>query len=369
MAEKQAKKKEITEFKNFPEFISEYQAKKNLPQVFIYVSLDSFEFDLITDTYRNELQNSGNPFEVVVYVAETGDLEKLFSEMFNMSMFSPQKLLIIRSGSDFFKSILTAGKKELYESFRRNMANLGEQVFVIIHYDAKDIPAKLSNLFDNRFGLLKNRNFYADERRPALEGILRTEKVQLEESAKDELIHRIPPNTGAYIKAIRKLKLMLNKKEFLLADIEEVLFNRSEFNPFQLVDLLFNNNKSEFFRELSKLKPGPESSFAFLSLLTALLNRVDEVRKAKILLKRFRDENDAEFFKYLGMASYSDGRKRFVKGRLRREAKLFSTQTLDFLYHLILTLNIRAKTNAVKDESNLYAIREFDKLFEMLSSS
>ena len=51
MAEKQAKKKEITEFKNFPEFLAQYQAKKSLPQVFIYVSTDSFEFDLITETY------------------------------------------------------------------------------------------------------------------------------------------------------------------------------------------------------------------------------------------------------------------------------------------------------------------------------
>jgi DNA polymerase-3 subunit delta len=266
MAEKQAKKKEITEFKNFPEFLAQYQAKKSLPQVFIYVSTDSFEFDLITETYRNELTTSGEPLEVVVYVAETGDFEKLFSEMFNFSMFSSQKLLIIRSGADFFKSILTAGKKEMYDSFRRNIPNLAEKVYVLLHYDSKDIPAKLSNLFDNRFALLKNRNFYADERRPALEGILKTEKVHLEDAARDEFIHRIQPNTGAYIKAIRKLKLMLNKKEFTLPDIEEVLFNRAEFNPFQLVDLLFSNNKHEFFREFSKFKPGPESTFVYLSL-------------------------------------------------------------------------------------------------------
>ena len=369
MAEKQAKKKEITEFKNFPEFLAQYQAKKSLQQVFIYVSTDSFEFDLVTETYRAELTSSGEPLEVVVYVAETGDFEKLFSEMFNFSMFSSQKLLIIRSGSDFFKSILTAGKKEMYESFRRNIANLAEKVYVLLHYDAKDIPAKLSNLFDNRFALLKSRNFYADERRPALEGILKTEKVHLEDSARDEFIHRIQPNTGAYIKAVRKLKLMLNKKEFTLADIEEVLFNRAEFNPFQLVDLLFTNNKHEFFREFSKFKPGPESSFVYLSLLTALLNRADEVRKAKILLKRFRDENDTEFFKYLGMSSYSDGRKKYVKGRLRRETKLFTTRALDFLYELVLELNIKAKTSSVKDEGNFYITREFDKLFAILSSS
>ena len=318
--------------------------------------------------YRTELTSNGEPLEIVVYVAETGDFENLFSEMFNFSMFSSQKLLIIRSGSDFFKPILLAGKKEMYDSFRRNVVNLAEKVYVLLHYDAKDVPAKLSNLFENKYALLKSRNFYADERKPALDGILRTEKVSLDDAARDEFLHRIPPSTGTYIKAIRKLKLMLNKKEFNLEDIEEVLFNRAEFNPFQLVDLLFSNNKHEFFREFSKFKPGSDSTYIYLSLLTALLNRVDEVRKAKILLKRFRDENDTEFFKYLGMSSYSDGRKKYVKGRLRRETKLFTTTALDFLYALILDLNIKAKSSSVKDEGNFYITREFDKLFLILSS-
>ena len=60
MAEKQ-KKKEISEFKNFPEFLAQYQAKKTLQQVFIYVSKTRFEFDLVTETYRTELTSSGEP--------------------------------------------------------------------------------------------------------------------------------------------------------------------------------------------------------------------------------------------------------------------------------------------------------------------
>jgi hypothetical protein len=58
-----------------------------------------------------------------------------------------------------------------------------------------------------------------------------------------------------------------------------------------------------------------------------------------------------------------------VKGRLRRETKLFTTRALDSLYELVLELNIKAKTSSVKDEGNFYITREFDKLFAILSSS
>lgn len=367
MAEKQVKKKEIQEFKNYSEFVT-HASTGFLPGIFIYTSLDSFEFDLVTDTYRTLMAKNG-PFETVVYVAETGDFEKLFSEMFNFSMFSAQKLLIIRSGSDFFKPILLAGKKEQFESFKRNIPNLSDQTCVLIHYDAKDLPAKMFTLFDNKFALLKSRNFYQDERKPALEAILKAEKVNLEEAAKDEFLYRIPPNTGSYTKSIRKLKLILNKKDFTLQDVEEVLFSRADFSPFHQVDLLFQKNRMEFFREFSKLKSDSDTGTAsYLSLLNALLNRLDETRKARLLLNRL-GENDPQFFKYMGMESYSDNRKWFTKNKLKKETKIFNEEAMSFLYDLILELNIRAKVGSMKEMDHYFFIREFEKLFRILEKT
>lgn len=369
MLEKQVKKKEIQEFKNFSDLIHFSNETKHLPSIFIYCSEDSFEFDMITEIYREAFKKKNEIFEVIVYVAETGDFGKLYSEIFNLSMFASNKLLIIRSGVDFFKPILQVGKKEEFDSFQKNILNMPETISLVLHYDAKEVPAKLGNLFQNKYAILKNRNLYMDERYPTLDTILRNEKVNFDTEAKDEFIHRTVPNSGAYTKSIRKLKNVLFKKDFTLIDIELVLFNSSEFNPFFAVDHLFKNSKSDFFKELSKLKEGSEGSAQYLAFFNILLKRVDEVRKATFLFQRFKNQNsDAEFFTLLGFASYSDGRKKFVKSRLQKEVRLFNRSILKTLYKTLIELNIQSKTSSVPI-NKFYLSKVFETLFFTLSQS
>jgi DNA polymerase-3 subunit delta len=365
MEVKQAKKKSITEFKSYWELKDKKLTE--LPNIFIYVSLDSFEFDQITDYYKNLLNHSGEPFEVVVYVSENGDLEKLFSELFNFSMFTSTKLVIIRSGVDFFKPILTAAKKEMFENFKRNISGLSEKFFLLIHYDGKELPAKLGSLLNDKYAIIKSKTFYPEERKRALDDILRIEKITLEADAYDEFLHRIPPNAGAYAKSVLKIKNLLGKKHYVLKDIEDILFPSYEFNPFQMGDAIFSHDKTGFYKELSKLQRDSEEPASFLSLLTALLNRTDEVRKAKLLFARLKDDmGDVEFFKQMGMQSYTDPRKRFVRSRLRKETNLFSEEALSYLYDVLIQLNIRAKSSAVKDERYAFFLARIEKLFLLM---
>jgi DNA polymerase III subunit delta len=360
--EKVSKKKEIQEVKNFLELSQKGLDK--LPRIFLYVAQDSFEFDLVVDHYRSEYKKLGEPFESVVYVSEPGDQEKLFSELFNFSMFSSWKLVIVKSGSDFFKTILTPAKKEFFENFKRSIPNLSDKISLLIHYDSKELPAKMGTMFDNKYGLLKSRNFYHDERRKGLEDVLKAEKVSFENDALDEFIHRIPPHIGAYLKNVQKLKLLLNKKHFTNEDIHEILFPTNEFNPFQLVEFIFQNNRAEFYKEFHKMKAHEDSLAQILSFLTAFLNRLDEVRKAKILLQRFRtDQENDEFFRFLKMDSYSEARKRFVKNRLRREVSLFTDENLSLAYEIAIDLNLRSKTSSIKDERHFYFLSRFNQLF------
>ncbi|MCB1159174.1 MAG: DNA polymerase III subunit delta, partial [Leptospiraceae bacterium] len=238
-----AQKIEISQYKNYLEFRE--KAKTDLPNLMIYCSLDSYEFDILADHYREILKSKEEAFEVAIFVSEPGDLEKLFSEVFNLSMFSSLKLIIIKSGSDFFKPLLLAKGKALYDNFKRSIPELSEKVYLLIHYDDKDIPSKLLSMFQHKLGLLKNRNFYPNEKKAALESILKFEKITLDPAASDEFIHRIPPNTGSYLKNIQKLKLLLNKKEYTLEDIEEALFGNVDFNPFHITDLFFSGDKRE----------------------------------------------------------------------------------------------------------------------------
>lgn len=204
-------------------------------------------------------------------------------------------------------------------------------------------------------------------KKAALESILKFEKITLDPAASDEFIHRIPPNTGSYLKNIQKLKLLLNKKEYTLEDIEEALFGNVDFNPFHITDLFFSGDKREFFRELAKLKKSEESMMNTLSLLNALLHRADELRKSKIAFTRIKD-NDDKLFEVLGMSSYSDKRKYFMKNKLRKELSMFNDFILSFIYDSLIELNIRVKSSSNKADTQILMQEKFQKFFLLLRS-
>ena len=358
-------KKNIKEFKSSLEILSRASAGIPVP-VFICCSENSFEFDQIVDFYKKRLSEQGERFEVVVIVSEPGDAEKLFSEIFNLSMFSNRKLIIIKSGADFFKPILTASKKEYFDNFKRSIATSSENIFILIHYDAKEVPQKLLSMFNHKLGLLKSRNFFPEETKRNLEEILASEKISFDPAAIDEFIHKTPPNAGAYSRNVKKLKTYQNKKHFTLEDINHILFNTSEFNPFILADMIFKNNKQEFLKEFTKFHPEPNS---LLSLLSILLGRLDEIRKARILFKRLRDSDDAKFFELLGVSSYSDARKRFIKNKLKREARYFNDRSIDFFYTMLIEINTKIKSDSNKEGIEFLFLRNLESLFFMMSEA
>ncbi len=367
MAEKQVKKKEILEFKNSTEIL--VAGLKDLPNVLFYVSEDSLEFDLIATHYKDLFKKIGEQYETITIVPDDEDVSKLFTELFNFSMFSNWKLILIRGGSDFFKPFLKTDKKDMYDNFKRNITGISEKIFLVIHLDSKDLPAKISTLFDNKFGLLKNRNFWPDDRKKALDILCRAEKIIFDPEAIEEFIHRVPPNTGSYHRSITKLKTLLHKKHFSAKEVVDILFPTNEFNPFQLAEYIFQKNKLEFYKEFSKLnREGENHTKGILAFLTAMLNRTDEVRKAKILFNRFKND-DEEIFKALEMNSYSEGRKRFIKQRLKKETGLFSEKALNFLYDFLINLNIREKSSQMKtiDTEGVYFQSNIERLFVILN--
>jgi DNA polymerase-3 subunit delta len=367
MAEKQVKKKEVLEFKNSTEILA--TNLKDLPNILFYVSEDSLEFDLVATHYKDLFKKIGEQYETITIVPEDEDVSKLFTELFNFSMFSSWKLILIRGGSDFFKPFLKVEKKDMYDNFKRNITGISEKIFVVIHMDSKELSSKIATLFDNKYGLLKNRNFWPDDRKKALDVLCRAEKIIFDADAIEEFIHRVPPNTGSYHRSITKLKTLLHKKHFTSKEVVDILFPTNEFNPFQLAEYIFQKNKLEFYKEFSKLnRDGENHTKGVLSFLTSMLARTDEVRKAKILFERYKND-DTEIFKHLGMATYSEGRKRFIKQRLRKETTLFSDKALTFLYDFLINLNIREKSSQMKtiDVEGLYFQSNIEKLFTILN--
>lgn len=363
MTEKTSTKKEIFEYKSYLDLLNETK----IPKILIYNSSDTFEFDLIVDFYKAYFKKTGEVCENIIFVSEEGDQAKFHSELFNFSMFSTTKFIVIKSGVEFFKPFLTA-KSEIYQTFHRSIETFPENIYILIHYDSKEVHAKLLSMFRNRIHLLKSRTMYQNEVRPNLERILKAEKVSMDHDAVDEFIYRIPHTNGAFTKNIQKLKLFLNKKSFTLDDINQVLFNHSGFNVFAFTDLFFENNVHAFFKEYTKLKLDSGMRGHLIGICSRLLDRLDQIRKYKVLMKRLQvSDKESEIFKFLGMNSLSDRAKNFQRMKFKKESMLIHDRVMEYMYNFLLEFNIKLKSSEVGNDLYVYFIQRIEKAFLLMN--
>jgi len=339
--------------------LAEIQKLEKLPQIMLYSSSDSFEFELLAEKYKNALTHSSGTYEVIVFVSEPGDADRFFSEIFNFSMFATTKLFIIKSAQQFFKPMVSQTKDYL-DNMKLKLENIPENYIILIHFEA-DVPAKIAGLFGSA-GLLKSRNYYPNETRDALNEILKNEKITFDQDAFDEFIYKTHPSHGAYTKNLQKLMLYLNKKHYNREDIDSVLFNNTELNASVLVDLIFQNREYEFFKELSKYRSEADKLLLFL---TILLNRVNEIRKFRVL-SRQSQINEEAIIQMLGMNGFSEKRQRFVLSRMKKESTYFTDRVLDSLYEMLIDLNIRSKVTGDKEEVMMFFSMKMTELFHLM---
>ncbi|WCL49531.1 DNA polymerase III subunit delta [Leptospira sp. GIMC2001] len=354
--------KKIQEFANCLEFID--SNPKELPQIFCFVSQDSFEFEEILQYYRERLSKSGEPFETIVFTGENGEIDPFFSHAFTPDMFFPTKLLIIKSGVNFFKPFFNAAKKanELHNQFLHHLPQLSEKVYILIHYENWDMPSFLKKFFPIGYALVHSKNFYSNETRKHLEQLIRKMDLSLSSDAIDEFLHRIPPNMGSYLKSLQKLKLYLHKKKFEIEDVQDVLLGRTSINYQVLVTLFFQNRKVEFYKEFSKLS---DIRSELGILLSKLLDRLNEIRIFRIFQFKYKGAiPEDELFMTLGMDSYSSGRKYHIKKELISDAKMLKDKSIELLYESLIDLNIRHKSRTDADLT-MYLQQKWMRMFNL----
>lgn len=352
----------------FPNCLSFLEAKKNsAPQVLLFAAQDSFEFDVLLDYYKEQLSKNQETFEIIVYTGEGGEMDSFFSHCFTPDMFYPTKLIVIKSGTTFFKAFLGNQNKkpnDLYANFQHHLPQLSDKVYILVHYDSWDLPANIKKLFGGIANAIISKNFYPNETRKNLELLSKKYDIQLSPEAMDEFLHRIPPNMGSYMKSLNKLKTFLGKKKFELEDVENVLLGRSALNYNSLVTLFFQNRKAEFFKELKKLS---DIRVEFGILISKLLERLNELRTFRVIHKKNKSDMDESLlYELLGVEHFSEGRKFHVLKELRAEAKYFNDKSMEEIYDILLNLNLRHKTNSNTESLQLVIQNSFLKMFKLL---
>lgn len=361
-----ANEKKISDYNNCLEFME--SNSKELPKITCFVSTDSYEFETVLDFYRENLAKAGEPFETIVFTGEGGETEEFFSHAFTPDMFYPKKILIVKSGVQFFKpffSTTTKKPNDLHHNFVHLMPQLSDKVYIVIHYDHWEIMAGVKKLFNNQMTLIVSRNFYPGDTKKNLDMLLRKLDLHLTDDAYDEFIHRIPPNMGSYIKSLQKLKTYLNKKKFEFEDIQNVLLSRTDTNYLAIGSLFFQNRRAEFFRELDKVQ---DIRAEMGLILSKLLDRLNEIRVYRTLHKRFKaDLPDDLLFETLGMQAYKSGRKFHIRKELNMESRYLNDRTEELMYKALVDLNLRHKTRSGDaDELTLFLKNKFMQMFTYL---
>lgn len=361
--------------KNAIEFLSLFQFFKNsekaLPQICVVSGEDSYEFEIVADFYKENLKKQSDSLEIIVIVAEGGELNKLFTELFTPDMFYPKKLIILKNGASLFKPLLDlkAGGdfRDYVSSFKKNITSLSENITLLIHYDSKDIPTGFFTLLQNQFAYYKAKTLYPNDIPKALSEVLDQEHVQLDENARDEFIHKTPANIGAYLKGIRKLKQYLNKSKFDIEDINNILFTQTEINPNTLVEALIHGKKSEFFKEFTKYS---DDNGEILAFLTRLLYKLDEIRKVRVIRAKHNGEIPIPIMdEILKTSSYSDSRKNFVRKQLINDSKPFTDKSINQFYDIMIEMNIKYKSGLRNDEGRVFFIQKIMQAFRILHLS
>ncbi|WP_207761414.1 DNA polymerase III subunit delta [Leptospira perolatii] len=332
-----------------------------LPNVLFVVAEDSYEFGIVSDLYREAFKKSGDSFEVVVFVSEPGDLESFQSEVKNMELFAARKLFLIKSGSVFFKPILSKGKSKLQKT--PPFASLPDSVKILVHYDHWDVSKEVLALFDKDAKYFLSKKFFASDRKPALTQACKELEVKLEDEAEEEFILKVHPTSGSYIRNLERLKLFLGKKIYNVSDIREVLFQSSEFNATEILDYFFDRDAGRFFKEFSKFRVGKDSLLLFLNLFK---DHLDKLRKFKVL-NRFYDKvlSEKEQTEILGIQNYSPARKNRFYFLLKKQSNIFSDKDVDDLYSFLIDMNRRIKTGAEKSDTIYYFLRRIEELIRV----
>lgn len=359
-----SKESSVSSFENLIDFV--HKVKPNLdtlPQLLFVVSQDSYEFGVVSDLYKSAYKKNSDPYEIVVFVAEPGDLENFQNEALSLDMFADRKLFIIKSGQTFFKPWV--GKTKSKSAPKAGGFVLPDSVKVLVHYDHWDVPKELLSIFGSGVSHLKSPKLFPDKRKEAFLRACKELEVKLDDDAEEEFLLKVNPSAGAYLKNLEKLKLYLGKKSFSLENLRDVLFQSSEFSSSEILDYFFEKDYNRFSREFSKFKIGKDSLLIFLSLLKDALDRL---RIFKVISRHYEKTlSEKEQTALLGIESYSPGRKMHTFKRLRRESGLFSDLEVQELYEFLLEMNQKIKTGAEKEDTVYYFLTKLQDFFHRSS--
>lgn len=304
------------------------------PEAILVSGADLDLADQALSRLRRRLAREIGSFEFSVYAGEPGDAEKLAEELFNIPLFAPYRLFLLRQGQRIAESITQSSALSFVysEGFQR----FPGRTLLLISYEGAP-SARFLKLLHGRFAHLPTRELYANQMGDAVTQAARRLQLHLSEDAIAMLREQAPPRAGAVEALLERLHDMLPEEQRKATlgpmQVRDVLFPTMGVNPFALTDALFSGDFPAAAREVSRFHPNTDN---FFGILKVILKRTDEIRKASICLHLAM--NDQELLERLDLKGRPPFVQKKILARLKFEVNRFSGRDLSKIYELLIEL-------------------------------
>ncbi len=195
---------------------------------------------------------------IITFNLEENKLEEVLEEASYFSMFSEEKIIIVKNASFFgtTKKGETNKNKEDIEKLEKYLENPNPTVkLVFIYNGVADTKKKIYNYFQNNKTLFTQNKMTKTEMKNELLKVVNSHGYKIEDKSLWYIINNSLNNLDIAINEINKIMLYYNKKSLIsYQDVLNMTSKTSEENNFKLVDSIVTRDLENALRLLEESK-------------------------------------------------------------------------------------------------------------------
>ena len=261
-------------------------------------SEDDFLNDYLAKSYAHE--DRFKDLEHVIVDCETDGLDELIASLTESSLFSQQKLIMVKNPFFLTAKVPKKFQKQVndLQKIFENLQDLEDVVVIVASYDKIDRRKKLTKTVLKEFNVVEPK-IRSYEVGAITKSIIKTEGYTISQSALQLLIERSDQVMDTILSNYQKLKMAApdNKitEKLVLQNVDLSLAQ----NIFAILESALNKNYQEAIDRLNnQLKEGTSP----IQLLAVFENQLELILVVKILAQRGRSE--PQIVKELGVHPY-----------------------------------------------------------------
>lgn len=345
------------QFKNLEDLL---KSIKNYPEteplLILIHGKDSQIFNFVSNYVEKE-KFKNTPVEITILTGEQEDLNTFVNDLYNFSLFIPNRIFIIKQGHLVLKNLKNFIIK-----------NLPSRTWLLIEYEDL-FPKKLIQLSESQFFEYETKILYDNQIDSFIHSLAKKFNLLFSEEAITEIKYLFPPKESilrtAILNIAKTIKIEARKKENVqepyyvtYEDIRNIFYPTSGWDIYKIIDACLNKDFQMFLIELEKYNP-PEDNY--YNLLKNFLIKIDELRKYKIA-KHF-NLSEKEILAYI----QADHKPPFIQKKillqLEKIYKNFTSEKIEKIYKIILEIAFAFRQNIEENYKKTIFTRKIIEVF------